>query len=349
MKPVYLQTSAPDPKVSVALFTYKHEKSIAQAIESVLMQKTDFTVELVIGEDCSPDATRDIVQRYSEHYPFVIRPLLHEHNIGIGQNVTEVFKACRGKYIALLEGDDYWTDELKLQQQVDFMEREPDCAVCHHRVQAVADSSAKVVYEYPPEEWRKYRIDGDALIQSNINFIHTCSALYRVAAMPSRIEELLGLPLLDWPIAILSGQNGWIGYIDRCMAVYRLHAGGSWQMKSYEEKCYYTLKMFDVVVQMVDQDKRKKMNEKLDNARFSVTSLCSIYRSPSWSLKIMRIYLKRLESAGRGHLLKSFLFTLTFVMPLILKRPIQILLADGPATLFRKAKAVMQRKPTLTQ
>lgn len=107
-------------KVSVLMITYNHEKFIAQAIDSILMQQVNFDYEIVIGEDCSTDGTRAIVIQYQKEYPDKIRLLLPEENLGMHKNFVQTFRACQGEYIALLEGDDYWTSPRKLQKQVDF-------------------------------------------------------------------------------------------------------------------------------------------------------------------------------------------------------------------------------------
>jgi glycosyltransferase involved in cell wall biosynthesis len=112
--------------VSVHMITYNHEEYIAQAIDGVLMQKADFRYELVIGEDCSTDSTRDICEKYANRNPEIIRLLPSESNLGMMQNAFRTTEACNGKYIALCEGDDYWTDIDKLQKQVDFMEENPE-------------------------------------------------------------------------------------------------------------------------------------------------------------------------------------------------------------------------------
>ena len=137
-----------DVKVSVAMITYNHERFIAQAIESVLMQQTDFAVELVIGEDCSTDGTREIVRAYGERYPERVHPLLHEHNLGLKghNNFVATLKACRGQYIALLEGDDYWTDPHKLQKQVDFLDGHPEYVGCFHNAMEVFDDGIRESY-----------------------------------------------------------------------------------------------------------------------------------------------------------------------------------------------------------
>src|SRR5262245_39714091 len=103
-------------KVSVLIIAYNHERYLAQAIESVLAQKLSWPLELVIAEDCSTDRTREIVMDYARRYPDTIRPLFHEHNVGMSRNFQAGLEACTGKYIALLDGDDYWTSERKLQR-----------------------------------------------------------------------------------------------------------------------------------------------------------------------------------------------------------------------------------------
>lgn len=118
--------------VTVCMITYNHEKYIAQAIDSVLMQKTNFHYEIVIGEDYSTDKTREIVLEYKAKYPDKIKLLLQEINVGMMQNFTDTLKACKGKYIALLEGDDYWTDPYKLQKQVDYLDSHPEYSFCFH-------------------------------------------------------------------------------------------------------------------------------------------------------------------------------------------------------------------------
>ena len=135
------QTAREQATVSVAMITYNHEQFIAQAIESVLMQETAFVVELVIGEDCSTDGTRRIVQAYAAKYPNVIRALLPEKNLGMARNYQAVWQACGGKYIAWLEGDDYWRTPQKLQKQVALMEANPHYSMCGTKTQFVTTSS----------------------------------------------------------------------------------------------------------------------------------------------------------------------------------------------------------------
>lgn len=112
--------------VSVGMLTYNHEKYISQAIESILMQEVNFDYEIVIADDCSTDGTRDIIRSYYEKYPDIIHPIFNEVNLGGQKNANSIRTACKGKYRATLEGDDYWITTTKLQKQVDFLETHPD-------------------------------------------------------------------------------------------------------------------------------------------------------------------------------------------------------------------------------
>lgn len=120
-----------EPLASVKMITYNQAAYLAQAIEGVLMQKTGFPYELVIGEDCSTDGTREIALRYAEAHPDIIRMVTSEHNVGTRANGHRTTAACRGKYIAWCEGDDYWHRDDKLQMQVEYLEAHEDCVLVH--------------------------------------------------------------------------------------------------------------------------------------------------------------------------------------------------------------------------
>src|SRR4051794_11773039 len=125
--------AGPGPmKLTVAMITYNHEPFIAQALDSILMQQVSFDHEILIGEDCSTDRTREIVRAYRQRYPDKIRLQLPETNRGMMQNFVAVLAAARGDYVALLEGDDYWTAPDKLARQVAYLDAHPECAICFH-------------------------------------------------------------------------------------------------------------------------------------------------------------------------------------------------------------------------
>ena len=120
-----------EPLCSVLSITYNHAPYIAQAIESFLAQETTFPFEIVIGEDCSTDGTREIVFDYAKRHPEIIRVVTSDKNVGIVPNFLRTFWACRGKYIAFCEGDDFWQQPKKLQIQTDFLQRNADYGMCH--------------------------------------------------------------------------------------------------------------------------------------------------------------------------------------------------------------------------
>lgn len=133
-------SSIPDPLVSVYVPTYEHKNFIEECIESILMQKTDFPFEIIIGEDFSTDGTREIVINYAEKYPERIRVITADSNIKQLANRVRCLKALRGKYIAQCDGDDYWTDPLKLQKQADFMQNHSQFSLCYHSYQILDEA-----------------------------------------------------------------------------------------------------------------------------------------------------------------------------------------------------------------
>lgn len=121
------------PLLSIVTVTYNHAPYIEKCIEGVLMQRVNFPMEFIIAEDCSTDETRSICVKYAKRYPDLIRLIVSDANVGALANERRAFEAVRGKYVAYCEGDDYWTDPLKLQRQVDFLESHPDYSACFHR------------------------------------------------------------------------------------------------------------------------------------------------------------------------------------------------------------------------
>ncbi len=140
------------PVVSVAVITYGQERYIREAMDSILCQRVSIPWEIVVGEDASPDGTRGILQEYQERDPQHIRLFLRERNLGATRNLYEVLQACQGRYIALLEGDDYWTDPDKLQKQVEYLDSHPEAVACTHRCLFV-DQHSRPIPGMPVNAW----------------------------------------------------------------------------------------------------------------------------------------------------------------------------------------------------
>lgn len=231
------------PVVSVLCITYKHEKFLAQAIESVLIQETDFAVEMVIGEDCSPDGTHQIALDYERRYPGRVRVLAHPQNIGIMPNVMATYAACRGEFIAFLEGDDYWTDPSKLQQQVDALRAAPDCAMCFHDAKLAFDGPppvqgapvlrAATFSEQFPNILPALDQKGVPVRYTQVDiaklgwFMASASMLFRSRSLPRPLPAwVAGVFSGDYTLQLLSTRNGSALYLPRLMSVYRQHLGG---------------------------------------------------------------------------------------------------------------------------
>lgn len=214
-----------NPLVSVLMITYNHEKFIAQAIESVLMQHVNFKYEIVIGEDCSTDRTKNIVVDYQKKYSNRIKLLLQETNVGMHKNFIDTYYSCQGKYIALLEGDDYWTDPHKLQKQVDFLEANPEYVICFHPIKIWKEDEQQLVGDYitrnVPETTDIYEL-------TKGNYIHTPSVLYRNGLIKNFPAEFYKSPAGDYFLHMLNAQFGKIKKLPDYMAVYRMHDKGVW-------------------------------------------------------------------------------------------------------------------------
>lgn len=179
-----------EPLVSVHMITYNHEAFIRRAIEGVLSQQCDFTFELVIGEDCSTDGTRDIVTEYQKKYPDIIRLVTSETNVGMKKNGVRTFMACRGKYVAYCEGDDYWQRKDKLQIQAEYLEAHAECGLVfsdHDRYFEQTGQRIKQFYEttgnLPPKPLNVYQGWGD------VYNILTCTVMGRREIMHSIISQ----------------------------------------------------------------------------------------------------------------------------------------------------------------
>lgn len=210
------------PKLSIVSVSYNQENYIRQTLEGFIAQKTDFDVEIIIADDCSTDSTARIIEEYAVKFPKLFKPILRTANVGAQVNVIDALKHAEGDYIALCEGDDYWTDPQKLQKQVDFLEAHPTYAVCFHPVSVVFEDKVKknVIYPILNDD---IVLDVDELLKWN--FIQTNSVVYRrqqYNAIPDYI-----LPL-DWYLHLFHAQFGKIGYIDEVMSVYRRHEAGLW-------------------------------------------------------------------------------------------------------------------------
>ena len=220
------------PLVSVVMITYGHQDYIRQAIQGVFLQKTNFLVELIIANDASPDNTDEVVNQVIKKAPehIIVKYTKHSSNLGMMRNFIWALNQARGKYVALCEGDDYWTDKNKLQIQVDFLEQNIDIALCCHNVDFI--SGEKIIYQNIFDHYSgKYTLKD----LSKKNFIPTLSLVFRnhKVSFPSWYHTAV---FGDYPLSMLLCKYGDIMFFSKTMGVYRQNVGvWSGQNRKYKE------------------------------------------------------------------------------------------------------------------
>lgn len=264
------------PLVSVCTITYNHEKYIAQAIDSFLMQRTNFPIEIVIGDDFSSDNTREIILGLQKKYPETISLIQREKNIGVIPNLVDVLANCKGKYIAFCEGDDYWIDPLKLQKQVNFLESNLDFSLCFHDALVYwEDKTHRPFYFCRKLSKTTYQVED--VIKKWL--MPSASMVFRKDA---------ALPLPGWFVDVYNGDyamqlllalKGKIYYFNEIMCVYRRN------IVSLSANVD-TSKISRNVIQLLDlynKHTKYKYND-LIKAR------CDKYRRATYKCKIKRIF-----------------------------------------------------------
>jgi len=226
------------PLLSIVCPTFNHEDFLAQALDGFIAQRTTFPFEVLVNDDASTDGTAQILARYAQRYPGIIRPFYHSVNqYQQGKECTPgLFKEARGRYIAYCEGDDYWTDPHKLQIQVDFLESHPDYVMTYHDAMAFDVHGERGI-----QLQGKLRRDASALELQKGRQLSTLTVCFRNVfhELPS---ELVGAPLGDmcwWSLLGAHGKGKFLGQIKP--AKYRVHPGGIFSMRSKKRKLHMSL------------------------------------------------------------------------------------------------------------
>jgi glycosyltransferase involved in cell wall biosynthesis len=223
-----------NPTVSVYMLAYQHEKFISRAIEGVIAQRCDFPIELIIGEDCSPDQTREIVLHYQRSYPHLIRVLTAEKNVGSRTNSLRCRLATRGDYVAICEGDDYWCDPTKLARQVEIFCTHPECTLVFHAA-AYVDSQSGRQARTSRQSLFSRMLSTNEVILGDGGLIPTASILVKreiALNLPSWYHQA---PVGDYPLALHAALRGKIAYLDRIMSVYNINVPHSWTQRYVPE------------------------------------------------------------------------------------------------------------------
>jgi glycosyltransferase involved in cell wall biosynthesis len=221
------------PKVSVIVVTFNHERFITQALESVLYQQCPFPIEVIISEDCSTDHTRSIVREYAARRPDLITLIESDQNIHSNYVLQRAIEAANGRYLAIMDGDDYWTKPFKLRRQVEFLDVHPECSLSFHDTLVVGKNNnelgaSSVWAEMPTRLGMREILAG--------NHIPTCSVLVRrdsITPLPRWYEHA---EYYDWPLWILTAKKGELAFSHEVMGARRVHASGAWTSLTKEQQ-----------------------------------------------------------------------------------------------------------------
>ena len=233
--------ASPDPVVSVCLITYRHARFIRECVESALAQVAEFSFEIVIGEDESDDGTREICQELAAAHPDRIRLLLNRRADVVQvdgrprgtRNLVSAVAAARGEFVALCEGDDYWTDPTKLARQVAYLRANTDCVGCFHEASLVDHEGRELQAEFfkPQVAATQEKYDRRDCLSHLLSKYATCSLMFRRSAFAHPPAWYLKRSS-DFFFDLVITAQGKLGFMDRRMAAYRRHAGGVWSGQS---------------------------------------------------------------------------------------------------------------------
>ncbi|MFY9589627.1 glycosyltransferase family 2 protein [Rickettsia endosymbiont of Halotydeus destructor] len=275
-------------KLSILLVSYNNEKYIREAIDSILMQQLAVAYEIVVADDCSTDNTRKIIEEYQLQNDNII-VLNSSKNLGITKNYQRAFRACKGEYIAVLEGDDYWTSPFKLLKQMEFLDNHQECSFCYNRFIRRDQFTGRFSLSDDMSHKKEILVTADLISHNFIGNFSTC--MYRKKIIEQIPDSLFEMEVYDWMFNIVNSQYGLIGYLKEPMSIYRIHKDGVWSQKTQEKR---NLDLLTIIPTY-----NKFLNYKFDNEfntlkiHYSKTkSISSIYnylRINGWNLCMPRL------------------------------------------------------------
>ena len=237
-------------KVSACLITYNHEDYIVKCIEGALSQVVDFEYEIVIGDDKSTDKTLKICEEYASKYPDKIRLIKRDVNLGMMSNWIDTIKSCQGKYIAICEGDDYWTDPLKLQKQVVFLEKNEDYGLIYTNANILNQKQNKFkgTFSFINNEAPKSGAYFPSILLKN--YVQTLTVLVKSEYLKSAIHSIgysiNDFKMVDYPLWIEISRNTKFKYLDEVMAVYRVLPNSASYHSNLEKRYDFLQSTFDM-------------------------------------------------------------------------------------------------------
>ncbi len=251
------------PKASVFVLTHDHVDWIGQALDSALAQEAPFEYELVVADDFSSDGTRERVLEYAARHPGRIRTFLPDRNLGIAGIWLQAARRCRGEYVAILEGDDYWTSPRKLARQVELLDRNSGWSTCFHRATLFFDDGSRPSRPATPAFGKDVFDLGDILRSCFIPFL---TVVFRRDVLATVPEWLFEYRWFDWLFHIWCARRGAIGFLEEDMASYRVHGAGNWSARSRLDQLAEDLRVYERLAAELP-DRRQLIERCAENRR----------------------------------------------------------------------------------
>lgn len=230
-------------KISIVVTTYNHEEYIKEALDSILKQKDCPEYEIIIGEDCSTDNTKKILEEYQSKFPLLIKLLSHDKNIGMLQNLKSCFEHCTGDYIAILEGDDYWIDEHKLKKQYDALKQDKDALFCFSDIYLKKNNKLKRHLKNKQKLLRN-KINTHKLIEYNNPIANFSCCMYKKEALNFIPDSFYENPFnADWLFNIYLTEIAEGIFIKDLCTVYRINSKGIWSKQTLTEELFHIIEL----------------------------------------------------------------------------------------------------------
>lgn len=284
--------SQEEPLVSIRVVTYNQVNYIRACLDGILMQKTNFPFEIVVGEDCSTDGTREIVFEYQEKYPNQITVITSDHNVGVRANSSRIRSISRGKYYAVCDGDDYWSDSLKLQKQVDFLESHPDYVMVYSDIKVVNEKNEPMIVPSITALKTSYKSGNIFWDLWSKCFINTNTVIVRAEIFDNLSKygsnNLDKWFIYDYWFWLHLARMGKIKYIDEKLSTYRYHSQGI-----SRSKAFYHIRPLLVKLDLLN-DLPTALVKTTESKNRIVGLLLRILFSRSVSNKYKRVAVKRL-------------------------------------------------------
>jgi len=286
--------------LDIIMTTYNQENYIAEAIQSVLLQKVNFPFRLIIGEDCSTDKTNSICKKYAEKYPSIIILLENNKNIGLVKNYKQCFEKSDAKYIAFLEGDDYWTDPNKIMMQIRILESDKDVGLVHANCNILIEEKAKI--KQTPIKIVNKCIEFQGYIYNNLihnNFIYACSAMFRRDLISiNEFDYLIQKKLLtiDYHLWLTISLTHKISYISENVGVYRVSMQSISNNFNFEKQVLFAKTKRDIIINFISKNPIPHYSIKDANNEYNMSLLLKAISS--LDIKNARKYIKEFSVNG---------------------------------------------------